>query len=169
MCVCVCLCVCVCVCACCVHVEHALIRVCTQLGTPFCQTHSGCPIHNLMPEFNELVFKEQWKTGQLCATMYVYMSRYVCIYYVCISVHVYIVLTHVYIYACMHAYMHTHTHDAYIRTYIHTYIHTYRCWMISLPFCTAARGPRRQLRTIRRQLRTIRRQVRTIRCASFHR
>jgi NADPH-dependent glutamate synthase beta subunit-like oxidoreductase len=32
-------------------------------GTPFCQTHSGCPIHNLMPEFNELVFKEQWKTA----------------------------------------------------------------------------------------------------------
>ena len=30
-------------------------------GTPFCQTHQGCPIHNLMPEFNELVFKDQWK------------------------------------------------------------------------------------------------------------
>uniref|UniRef100_A0A7S4P9N1 glutamate synthase (NADH) n=1 Tax=Guillardia theta TaxID=55529 RepID=A0A7S4P9N1_GUITH len=36
---------------------------CMDCGTPFCQTHSGCPIHNLMPEWNELVFKEQWKTA----------------------------------------------------------------------------------------------------------
>jgi len=36
---------------------------CMDCGTPFCQTHSGCPIHNLMPEFNELVYKEQWKTA----------------------------------------------------------------------------------------------------------
>mmetsp|Transcript_68874 Transcript_68874/g.164315 ORF Transcript_68874/g.164315 Transcript_68874/m.164315 type:complete len:2206 (+) Transcript_68874:64-6681(+) len=34
---------------------------CMDCGTPFCQTHQGCPIHNLMPEFNELVFKDQWK------------------------------------------------------------------------------------------------------------
>jgi len=34
---------------------------CMDCGTPFCQTHSGCPIHNLMPEWNELVFKENWK------------------------------------------------------------------------------------------------------------
>ena len=30
-------------------------------GTPFCQTHTGCPIHNLIPEWNELVYKGQWK------------------------------------------------------------------------------------------------------------
>jgi len=36
---------------------------CMDCGTPFCQTHSGCPIHNLMPEWNELVFKEQWKSA----------------------------------------------------------------------------------------------------------
>jgi NAD(P)H-dependent glutamate synthase small subunit len=30
-------------------------------GTPFCQTHDGCPINNLIPEFNELVFRDQWK------------------------------------------------------------------------------------------------------------
>jgi len=36
---------------------------CMDCGTPFCQTHSGCPVHNLMPEFNELVYKEQWKTA----------------------------------------------------------------------------------------------------------
>lgn len=34
---------------------------CMDCGTPFCQTHTGCPIHNLIPEWNELVFKEQWR------------------------------------------------------------------------------------------------------------
>mmetsp|Transcript_5396 Transcript_5396/g.10833 ORF Transcript_5396/g.10833 Transcript_5396/m.10833 type:complete len:2179 (-) Transcript_5396:728-7264(-) len=36
---------------------------CMDCGTPFCQTNTGCPIHNLMPEWNELVFKEQWKSA----------------------------------------------------------------------------------------------------------
>lgn len=30
-------------------------------GTPFCQTHTGCPINNLIPEWNELVYKGQWR------------------------------------------------------------------------------------------------------------
>ncbi|CAM9429224.1 unnamed protein product [Chrysoparadoxa australica] len=30
-------------------------------GTPFCQTHTGCPINNLIPEWNELVFKGAWR------------------------------------------------------------------------------------------------------------
>jgi len=34
---------------------------CMDCGTPFCQTHTGCPISNLIPEFNNLVFTEQWK------------------------------------------------------------------------------------------------------------
>jgi len=34
---------------------------CMDCGTPFCQTHTGCPINNLIPEFNNLVFEEQWK------------------------------------------------------------------------------------------------------------
>ena len=34
---------------------------CMDCGTPFCQTHTGCPINNLIPEFNQLVFDEQWK------------------------------------------------------------------------------------------------------------
>mmetsp|Transcript_38125 Transcript_38125/g.119687 ORF Transcript_38125/g.119687 Transcript_38125/m.119687 type:complete len:568 (-) Transcript_38125:380-2083(-) len=34
---------------------------CMDCGTPFCQTHTGCPVNNLIPEWNELVFKEQWK------------------------------------------------------------------------------------------------------------
>jgi hypothetical protein len=32
---------------------------CMDCGTPFCQTHTGCPVNNLIPEWNELVFKDQ--------------------------------------------------------------------------------------------------------------
>ncbi len=34
---------------------------CMDCGTPFCQTHTGCPVNNLIPEWNELVFKKNWK------------------------------------------------------------------------------------------------------------
>ena len=34
---------------------------CMDCGTPFCQTHSGCPINNLIPEWNTLVFEDQWQ------------------------------------------------------------------------------------------------------------
>ena len=34
---------------------------CMDCGTPFCQTHTGCPVNNLIPEWNELVFKDQWR------------------------------------------------------------------------------------------------------------
>lgn len=34
---------------------------CMDCGTPFCQTHSGCPVNNLIPEWNELVYKGQWR------------------------------------------------------------------------------------------------------------
>ena len=30
---------------------------CMDCGTPFCQTHTGCPVNNLIPEWNELVFQ----------------------------------------------------------------------------------------------------------------
>ena len=30
---------------------------CMDCGTPFCQTHTGCPVNNLIPEWNELVYK----------------------------------------------------------------------------------------------------------------
>eukprot|EP00980_Cylindrotheca_fusiformis_P027800 scaffold22560_cov135-Cylindrotheca_fusiformis.AAC.11 len=33
---------------------------CMDCGTPFCQTHTGCPIHNLIPEWNNLVYQDQW-------------------------------------------------------------------------------------------------------------
>ncbi|HPF44721.1 MAG TPA: glutamate synthase subunit beta [Syntrophomonadaceae bacterium] len=41
---------------------------CMNCGVPFCQSGvmlngmtSGCPLHNLIPEFNDLVYKGQWK------------------------------------------------------------------------------------------------------------
>jgi hypothetical protein len=34
---------------------------CMDCGTPFCQTNTGCPINNLIPEWNELVLNDQWK------------------------------------------------------------------------------------------------------------
>jgi NAD(P)H-dependent glutamate synthase small subunit len=30
-------------------------------GTPFCQTYTGCPVNNLIPEWNDLVYKGQWR------------------------------------------------------------------------------------------------------------
>ena len=38
---------------------------CMDCGTPFCQTHTGCPISNIIPEFNNLVFEDQWKVFTL--------------------------------------------------------------------------------------------------------
>ena len=38
---------------------------CMDCGTPFCQTHTGCPINNLIPEFNNLVYEEQWKEAYI--------------------------------------------------------------------------------------------------------
>ena len=38
---------------------------CMDCGTPFCQTHTGCPISNLIPEFNNLVYTEQWKQAYI--------------------------------------------------------------------------------------------------------
>ncbi|MCO5574703.1 hypothetical protein L7F22_028493 [Adiantum nelumboides] len=34
---------------------------CMDCGVPFCQTNTGCPISNVIPQFNNLVFKGQWK------------------------------------------------------------------------------------------------------------
>eukprot|EP00978_Attheya_sp_CCMP212_P032000 scaffold122974_cov53-Attheya_sp.AAC.2 len=33
---------------------------CMDCGTPFCQTHTGCPVNNLIPEWNSLVYNDQW-------------------------------------------------------------------------------------------------------------
>ncbi|CCD22344.1 glutamate synthase (NADH) NDAI_0A01860 [Naumovozyma dairenensis CBS 421] len=34
---------------------------CMDCGTPFCSADTGCPLSNVIPKFNELVFKNQWK------------------------------------------------------------------------------------------------------------
>jgi len=38
---------------------------CMDCGTPFCQTNTGCPIHNLIPEWNSLVYEGRWKEAYL--------------------------------------------------------------------------------------------------------
>ena len=34
---------------------------CMDCGVPFCQSHNGCPIDNLIPEWNDLVYKGRWR------------------------------------------------------------------------------------------------------------
>ncbi len=34
---------------------------CMDCGIPFCQSNNGCPISNLIPEWNDLVYKGRWK------------------------------------------------------------------------------------------------------------
>ena len=34
---------------------------CMDCGVPFCQADDGCPIHNLIPEWNDLVYRGQWR------------------------------------------------------------------------------------------------------------
>lgn len=34
---------------------------CMDCGVPFCQSDSGCPIGNIIPKWNDLVFKGQWQ------------------------------------------------------------------------------------------------------------
>ncbi|HEY5622516.1 MAG TPA: glutamate synthase subunit beta [Gammaproteobacteria bacterium] len=34
---------------------------CMDCGVPFCQSESGCPIDNLIPEWNDLVFQDRWR------------------------------------------------------------------------------------------------------------
>ncbi len=34
---------------------------CMDCGVPFCQSEEGCPIHNLIPEWNDLVYRDEWR------------------------------------------------------------------------------------------------------------
>ncbi|KAJ0338762.1 hypothetical protein COL922a_005228 [Colletotrichum nupharicola] len=34
---------------------------CMDCGVPFCQSETGCPISNIIPKWNELVFQNQWQ------------------------------------------------------------------------------------------------------------
>ena len=34
---------------------------CMDCGVPFCQADDGCPIDNLIPEWNDLVYRGRWR------------------------------------------------------------------------------------------------------------
>lgn len=34
---------------------------CMDCGVPFCQCETGCPIDNLIPEWNDLIYQQRWK------------------------------------------------------------------------------------------------------------
>ena len=34
---------------------------CMDCGIPFC--HQGCPVNNLIPDWNNLVYRDQWRTA----------------------------------------------------------------------------------------------------------
>lgn len=34
---------------------------CMDCGVPFCQSDNGCPVHNLIPEWNHLVYTDRWE------------------------------------------------------------------------------------------------------------
>ncbi|KAI9323593.1 hypothetical protein BX666DRAFT_2022321 [Dichotomocladium elegans] len=40
---------------------HEQAARCMDCGVPFCQSDNGCPIGNIIPKWNELVFKDNWK------------------------------------------------------------------------------------------------------------
>jgi glutamate synthase (NADPH) small chain len=34
---------------------------CMDCGVPFCQSENGCPVYNLIPEWNDLIYKGHWR------------------------------------------------------------------------------------------------------------
>jgi glutamate synthase (NADPH/NADH) small chain len=50
-----------------IYTEHKEAHLATQgarcmdCGVPFCQSGDGCPVYNLIPEWNDLVYNERWK------------------------------------------------------------------------------------------------------------
>lgn len=36
---------------------------CMDCGIPFCQSDEGCPVYNLIPEWNDLVYRDQWRVA----------------------------------------------------------------------------------------------------------
>lgn len=49
-----------------IYTEHSTPELqtqgarCMDCGVPFCQSENGCPIHNLIPEWNDLVYQGRW-------------------------------------------------------------------------------------------------------------
>ena len=50
-----------------IYTDHAEDHLTTQgarcmdCGVPFCQSEEGCPVYNLIPEWNDLVYNGRWK------------------------------------------------------------------------------------------------------------
>ncbi|KAG2219792.1 hypothetical protein INT45_008883 [Circinella minor] len=42
---------------------HEQAARCMDCGIPFCQSDSGCPIGNVIPKWNELVYKDNWQAA----------------------------------------------------------------------------------------------------------
>jgi glutamate synthase (NADPH/NADH) small chain len=42
------------------ELNHQAAR-CMNCGVPFCHSHSGCPLGNIIPEFNDAVYRKNWK------------------------------------------------------------------------------------------------------------
>ena len=42
------------------HLEEQTAR-CMDCGVPFCQSETGCPVDNLIPEWNDLVYQGRWE------------------------------------------------------------------------------------------------------------
>ena len=36
---------------------RAFFNRCMECGVPFCQSHTGCPVGNIIPRWNDLVFQ----------------------------------------------------------------------------------------------------------------
>ncbi|MBT5982116.1 MAG: glutamate synthase, partial [Acidiferrobacteraceae bacterium] len=36
---------------------------CMDCGVPFCQSADGCPVDNLIPEWNDLVYRGEWRAA----------------------------------------------------------------------------------------------------------
>ena len=46
---------------------------CMDCGIPFCQ--SGCPVNNIIPDWNDLVYRQQWRDGARRAALDQQLSR----------------------------------------------------------------------------------------------
>ena len=44
-----------------VQERHSQAGRCMDCGVPFCQSDFGCPLHNLIPEWNDLLWQGQEK------------------------------------------------------------------------------------------------------------
>lgn len=42
------------------ELNHQAAR-CMNCGVPFCHSHTGCPLGNVIPEFNDAVYRKNWK------------------------------------------------------------------------------------------------------------